>query len=645
MLLGAALAFSMEPLVGRLLLPRYGGAFYVWATAMTFFQGALLVGYVYAHFVAPRLGRWHLALLVAAAVFLPFQVTDAAAHGTADVFWTLLRIAGVPFVLLASTSVLGQRWLASSRLEHRTNPYPLYAASNIGSLGALLGYALLLEPLVGARGQQRLWSALYAIYVISALLAYRSTTPAIAPSTELERPPSMGALAGWALLAAGPSALALAVTNVGIVEIGNAPLLWVLPLGLYLASFILPFGRVGTPRALVRLLPHMTLVALGSYALAGSVMEGWLVGATCMLLAFAISWSAHGALYDSRPAPSSLGWFYLAIALGGWLGGAFVSLLAPVVFDRLHEFVAAIAVTALAVTYARKAWRMSKSQGWTLAAIALSLLIGYAGERARSDRVVAYERSPYGVYCIVETARSDGSTLRRLISGQTSHGVQYHAPGGGLDPAPTLYYHPATPLGQVVAALPRPRRLGVVGLGVGTIAGLLTPGDSVVFYEIDALVTELARKDFSYLSAPVSVEVRTGDARQLLASESSAGAPRYQLLVVDAFTGDGIPVHLLTTEALQLYRDRVEPGAPVLLHISNRFLRLEGVIGAAAGALGVPAFDWRFTENLAPRQGPSHYALLGETRDPRWKPLPSGGALWTDEHASLVPLWLVNIAR
>jgi hypothetical protein len=642
-LLGAWLSFSMEPLLGRLLLPQYGGAVYVWGTTLMFFQGVLLAGYAYAHWLGPRLGRWHLLALLVPLAVLPFRAPTLETESVGGLIVALTRACGLPFLLLSSTSVLAQRWLSNSALPEREHPYALYSASNLGSLGALLSYALVAEPLLGVRAQSVLWACLYVLYVAVAVRAYQRSAPGATPPVLGQRPAAR-AFTVWALLAAGPSALSLAVTNLTIVEIGNAPLLWVLPLSLYLLSFILAFGRTGTPSWVVRLLPHFSVAALGVYALSSGVAQNWRLGILYMLLAFVISWSAHGALYASRPPAAQLGWYYLALAFGGWLGGAFVALLAPHLFTLLHEFPLAVFVTLAVVAVLRKSWRMPRSEGYTLAGF--SLVLGMAALRAfwldsAGEQVVDQRRSPYGVYRVVDSAAPGKPKARALESGHTRHGGQLFHADGTFDPTPITYYDSKSPLAQVIAALPRPRRLGVVGLGVGTVAGMLDARDSVVFYEIDPLVEELARAHFGYLASPPQIEVRIGDARRLLAREAELGAPRFQLLVIDAFTGDGIPVHLLTTEALALYLVRVEAGSVVLLHTSNRFVPLVGLIAAGAQAIGSAAVAQIRQGDLPHGATPSQFAAIGNVSSLGWSQVNTNrSTAWSDDHSSLLPLFI-----
>jgi len=274
-------------------------------------------------------------------------------------------------------------------------------------------------------------------------------------------------------------------------------------------------------------------------------------------------------------------------------------------------------------------------------AVGRGLLLDSAGEH-----IIDQRRSPYGVYRVVDTEVPGKPRARALESGHTRHGEQLFHADGTFDPTPLTYYNRQSPLAEVVAALPRPRRLGVIGLGIGTIAGLLDAEDSVVFYEIDPVVEELARSHFGYLSSPPRSEIRIGDARRELAREAELGAPRYQLLVIDAFTGDSIPVHLLTIEALALYLERIEPGSLVLLHTSNRFVPLIGMIGAGANALGSVAVAQIREGDLPHGATPSQFAAIGNVEHLGWpRVITSRSTAWSDDHSSLLPLFVWRFTR
>ncbi len=644
-LTGAALLFAMEPMVGRLLLPAFGSAFHVWSTTLMFFQGALLLGYLYAHLLAPRIGRLHLALLLLPLAFLPFG-TPVGPQDTSVVglLGTLASRFGVPFVVLASTSVVAQQWLAGSELDARNDPYRLYASSNAGSLLALLAYVFLWEPTVGLRRQAWWWAGGYVLYLITAYGSYRRVKPRMAADAVGPRPPAPELLS-WVLLAAVPSAFSLAVTNVFVLDLGNAPFVWVPPLVVYLLTFILVFGRARfNPRWFRRLWPHFTVLGLLAYVLLPGVQG--MAPLVYLAALFVVGLAAHGELYATRPEPPSLTWFYLALALGGWLGSVLVAIVAPLVFDQLWEYPLSILALWLLMGLRHRPWNAPRASiatfGLVLAAAALALFWRYAPAPALQTG-----RSPYGVYRVDETT-DDGVRVRRLFSGRTLHGRQPIEAGQGVEATlsrdPVGYYLPAGPLGDVLRLLPTPRRLGVVGLGVGAVAGHLGLGESVTFFEIDPFVSELARRWFAYLDGPAQVRIVTGDARQRLAEEDAAGAPTYDLLLVDAFSGDAVPLHLLTREAMALYLRRVGDRGLVLLHVSNRYFDLAPSVRAAAETMGRAAWIKNHVRSLAPLEDPSRYVLVGPTERLRalapfgWRPVDAAPVLLSDDRSSL--LWL-----
>jgi hypothetical protein len=655
---GAVLLFGLEPLVGRLLLPRFGGAFHVWTTALMFFQGALFVAYAYAHLLAGRLGRWHLLVVALPLAFLPPTVGDGPV-GAADagaILVLLLRHVAVPFVVLATTAVVAQRWWARSGRE----PYGLYAVSNAGSLGALLLYALAVEPLVGLSTQRWSWTVGYVVYLGLAFLAWRAKGPPASAAPLPKLPPAPrprpAALLYWAVLSAAPSAFLMAVTNLIALDAGSVPLVWIVPLALYLGSFVVAFAsprdaEAGTrvPGPVRRLWPHVAAVGLFFFS-GGEAGGGWVdVAVHLGVLAF-VALAAHGELYRARPAPRHLTLYYLVIALGGWLGGAVVALLAPVAFDGLWEYPLALAALALALGIGRRealcAWLRTAPRLALVASAALVLVIvgkvAYASSSEDASETLAVRRSFYGLYRVIRTPRGEGA-VRDLVSGSTRHGRQREG-----DLTPLSYYHPAGPLGDALATVASPRRLGVVGLGVGAAAGHLAAGDRARFFEIDPAVAELARAHFGYLrGAPGATEVVVGDARVSLERERDE-APPYDLLLVDAFAGDAIPTHLLTLEAFALYRARLAPDGLLLLHVSNRYYDLRPVLRANAERLGLVGAHVARLEGLAPEQDPSRYVALAR-RPARlagllargWRrlsetPALAGAAPWTDDHVDVL---------
>ncbi len=652
--LSAVLLFTLEPLTGRLLLPRFGGAFHVWTTALMFFQGALFVGYLYAHLVAERIGAWHLALLALPMALLPPSV-GAGDPGTASVGGILSLLAAhvaLPFVALATTAVVAQRWWARTERE----PYALYAVSNAGSLGALVLYALAVEPFVGLRAQRWAFTALYVVFAIFGVLAWRSTRGGEATEAAEGAPPvPRSTLLYWTLLSAAPSAFLMAVTNLIALDAGSIPLVWVVPLAIYLGSFVVAFAdsRAGDPSGtrvpglVRRLWPHVAAVGLFFFS-GGDAGGGWIeVAVQLVALAF-VSLAAHAELYRARPAPAHLTRYYLVIALGGWAGGAFVALLAPALFRGLYEYPIALAALALTMIVFRRrelaAWLKTGARGALIASAALVnvivVKIGVASIESDPSESLAVRRSFYGLSRVTRTPRA-GAAIRDLVSGNTRHGRQREG-----DPTPLSYYHPEGPLGDVMRMLAPPRRVAVIGLGVGAAAAHLDRGERVRFFEIDPVVVELARDRFTYLrEARASVDVVVGDARVSLERERREGAPTYDLVLVDAFAGDAIPTHLVTVEALRVYVSRLAPDGVLLLHTSNRYYDLRGVLAANARILHLAGAVIARADHLALDQDPAQYVALARTAqriaplyDDGWSPLdttPAAGA-WTDNHVNVI---------
>jgi len=429
--LGAMLLFGLEPMVGRMLLPTYGGAYYVWTTALTFFSGALFVGYLYAHLLARRLGRLHVLVLLGAMLFLPI-VVPAATDDSAPLItllFALTRGVLVPFVALSTTAVVMQLWWSRLALDPGST-HRLYAASNAGSMTALVVYVLVVDRVSGLTRQRELFTILYALYLaLAALLAWLSHRRA-AVSRVVEEPPTMqtppsdasatsgrARLLTWLALAAFPSALLLAVTNVLVFEVGSAPFVWVLPLALYLLSFVIAFSGRALPRAVDRLWPF--LAAIGVFAASRGEGGGEVLSLVLHLVVlFVLAVVAHTELYRRRGPARELTRFYLAVALGGWVGGALVSLLAPSVLTSLMEY--PLAIAGLALTFAilrRDALRaLPKSALVLVALFGLALLSASLIERGpgATTRVSARSRSPYGLYRVT-SVELEGVRYRQLI--------------------------------------------------------------------------------------------------------------------------------------------------------------------------------------------------------------------------------------
>jgi hypothetical protein len=695
-LLGALLLFGMEPLVGRLLLPACGGGFHVWAACLMFFQGALFLGYLYCHLEGGRLGRGHLLLALLPLAFLPIgqglqALEPNPGAPTASIAWALTVGIAVPFVILSTTGVMAQRWLAESDLPERENPYQLYAASNIGSFVALLAYPLLVEPLLGLQAQRWVWSAAFLVYVgIAASVtptkqrgaaaapapepvpepvpkaegapapeatahapAADAPTPAAAapapepqaaapapdaatPESEVTPTPTL--VVAWLLLSAAPSAVLMAVTNVIAMDLGSLPLVWVVPLSLYLLSFVPTFGPQELyPRA-VRLAFPLVIVCGLLVWLNGAAFT-WIAGLAHLGVLVVCCWVGHAELYRSRPAPRHLTAFYLCVSLGGWLGGIFVAIVAPYVFNSLAEYPLGLAALALAVGFVRRADVVAAlgpgQDSLTRVVVVLTTVcvvvglgsLGYKAVINRGHRPPEVVRNEYGIYRIGEApALTPNGEILRDTAGKAvriraiTHGTIVHGKEL-LDPRghgrPIGYFHPTAPLGQALKAFPRPLRLAIVGLGAGALVGNLRAGDEVTYYELDPLVEKLAREHFHYLETPPAtvLPIVHGDARLELAR---ADPGRYDVILVDAFSSDAIPVHLLTREALALYLSKLSPRGWLVFHISSRYYDLRPVLRATAASLDPPLtgclVDKSEGGSLAVLEDPSSAYVL--SRDP-----------------------------
>ena len=709
----AWLVFWIQPLAVRDVLPVLGGSPAVWNTAMVFFQAALLAGYAFAHFlvrhVSPTKQIACLGVLWAGvALTLPVGELRLVGEVPGDlppVLWLLGTLAGalgLAFVAASSLTPLVQAWLARAGSGTASvDPYFLYAASNAGSAGALLAYPFLLEPVLGLDRQVWLWSAillgLAPLLIVLWLASTRGSAPAAAtaPAPDLTARTTLPVVRILALSAI-PSALLLAVTRYLTTDVASVPLLWIVPLALYLGTFVHAFARrqlVSQP-VLARLLPLALIFLAIVYPMSRSIFAFGLVH----LLVFALSaLCCHGALASLRPPAAHLTRFYLLVSTGGLIGGLLIALVAPLVFADVYEYpivlalVAAlvpaatfqlrrvhliVAGVALAVVVGGLTVVLSEFDGFdggalTLAIGALALVVLGAPAllvlRARpfllagallvvllappaiapqTDVHVAGERSFFGVYRVSE---ADG--IRSFHHGTTLHGSQWERADGSIE-SRTTYYAIETPYGELLSALtrrPSPVVIGMVGLGTGSLACYARPGDTVRVYEIDPVVVRLAREHFAALGdcAP-DATVAVGDARLLLERERAT----LDFLALDAFTSDAIPVHLLTLEAFRIYLRVLAPDGAIGVHISNRHLDLEPVLATLAARIGLVARIKRHTVagDVIPSEPSksSHLVVLARDEgtlealdlDSGWTELgpPGRVQLWTDDYASIVPI-------
>jgi len=607
--LGAFLLFQVQPMLGKQILPWFGGSPAVWTTCLLFYQAFLLVGYAYAHVVATKVRpRRQVAvqavLAVAAAATLP--VLADPAWKPVDSSWPVPRIlllltvsVGLPYLLLSGTGTLLQTW-CRDRLPDRS-PYPLYAVSNAGSLLGLLSYPILIEPRFTLVQQATLWSAMFGLWALGTIMAGRGGAGQVALSGE--RPPvTLGERCWWMSLAACGTALLMAVTNQLCIDVAAIPFLWVLPLALYLATFIVAFGREKLyVRPLAALLLLVALVlAWQALMKAINLSIGRQLLAFCFLLTIG-AWICHAALARSKPPAARLSDFYLMVAAGGALGGLSVAVAAPLLLTGLYELqLTMVLVTALFVAdLLRDTEQLPTSPlGQRLTMVGASLTVAsVAGAMAFQISFVgepplAQHRSFYGVLRVLEERLKDDAPVRTLVHGRTKHGWQIRTIAEGREP--TSYYGRRSGVGLAMAHHEPPagrRQMGAVGLGAGVLATYAEAGDRLVYYELDRVVEDYARKYFTFLGDAVErgaeVEVRLGDARLTMEQELAAGQPGgYDLLVLDAFSSDAIPVHLLTSEAFDLYARHLAPHGLLAVHVTNRHFQLVPVVHAQAVRLG-----------------------------------------------------------
>ncbi|MBV9295369.1 MAG: fused MFS/spermidine synthase, partial [Acidobacteriaceae bacterium] len=561
--LSAFLLFQLEPLIANRILPWFGGSAAVWSTCLVFYQTALLVGYLYARFVTRLPLRVqavsHTLLLALSLTLLPIGPSVRWKPGPIEnPSWLILGMLtvtiGLPFTVLSATSPLLQDWLA--RAGYGT-PYRLFAVSNAASLIALLAYPLLVEPNLGVSQQSVWWSVLYVVFAaLCALTAWRSQGAAdkTAISTATPANPAASIQKGyWFALAACGSMLLLSITNHISQNIAAVPLLWVLPLAIYLLTFILAFGagRVYRRGLWLRLLA--SALGIMGYAIYNiSAVEPIQVTLPVALAGlFVCCMFCHGELDRARPHAADLTGFYLMIAAGGAGGAIFVGLLAPLIFRAIYELPLTLALTAAIAMLL--VWREG---GWTVrllwVAVAGCMIAVFAANvRSYRENTLSMQRSFYGALRVVESARAGPEQTRTLYHGTIEHGAQFVWPPGRL--RPTTYYGPDSGVGIVLReCFPAPKHVGIVGLGVGTVAAYAKQGDTFRFYEINRQVADIAESLFFYLrEAHGAMRIVEGDARLSLERETG---PPFDVLVLDAFSGDAIPVHLLTKEAIELYR-------------------------------------------------------------------------------------------
>lgn len=670
--LGALLLFWVQPLLSKAILPWFGGAPAVWTTCMLVFQTLLLIGYAYAHWLSQLSSRVlklaiHLSVISVSIALLPVLPSDDWKPDINDdpslqVILTLLACVGAPFFVLASTSPLTQH-LYAAQFPGRS-PYRLYSLSNAGSLLALISYPFLFEPLFELSSQSRAWTYLFlcfaALYSVTVWICWSRTSGAgLAQSAEVSRismlqergapaSPTLAEVLYWFALAATPSAMLLATTNQVCLDVASVPFLWVAPLSLYLLTFILCFDSSGWRQ---RVFYSWIFVAFAA-ATAAVLSGGERIAATVQVLVlfgtlFVGAMFCHGELASRRPDPRFLTLFYLVISGAGAAGGIFVAILAPRLFSSYIELPITVAATlALACLASRPALSPSllrRNQSDSRVSSAFNRLgiatvfvgagLGYAAFSDRTD-CLHRERNFFGVLRVIEEhPEISQSAIRGLVHGRITHGAQYLSEERRRQP--TTYYTPRSGIGIALThhKADQPRMVGVVGLGAGTLAVYGKPGDLFRFYEIDPAVERLARTYFTYLKdSRAKIEVNLGDARLVMESQTQSERERkFDILVIDAFSSDSIPTHLLTREAMQLYLDRLDSNGILAIHVSNRHLDLARVVGQH-----VQSFSLESRLLVDPGNGvgaiSSSWALLSR----------SAGIFQSQSYLGLSPISLIN---
>lgn len=597
--LGAFLLFLVQPIIAKQILPWFGGSAAVWATCMVFFQMVLLFGYTYADLTTRRLtakrqAALHVALLVLSLLALPITPDPAwKPHGDENPSWRILGLlaltVGLPYLLLSTTSPLLQAWFAR-RFRHAA-PYRLFALSNLASLVALLAYPVLVEPWVTTRVQSLVWSGCYALFaVLCASVAVASAwrvegsavaAPGQANAGSAEVPPTAPRCLIWLALAGMASFLLLAVTNHICQNIASLPFLWILPLSLYLATFILCFEHTRWYQRRVFL--PLAAIALPAMAWYATSLNLKLVVPLYLAGLFVCCMFCHGELSLLKPSPRHLTTYYLMISLGGALGGLLVGLAAPYLLPGYFEL--AIGLVACALLLLSRTVRIA---WWAaLASVAIVGATAWGAGKAVEYQVTSARLMMRNFYSAVLT-RDDPAPVpfRSLVHGGIIHGGQL------LDPElrfePSSYFGPSSGYGRLFASLPdRPRRIGVIGLGAGSLVAHGRKGDTFRFYEINPQVVELAKREFTFLSeSPATIEVVLGDGRLSLEREPSQG---FDVLAMDAFSGDSIPMHLLTREAMAICMRHLAADGVLAFQATNRFIDIAPVVAGLAAEHGLTA--------------------------------------------------------
>jgi len=597
----AFLLFLVQPIIAKQILPWFGGSAAVWSVCMVFFQVVLLAGYAYSDWVSRNLSPRrqvvvHIALLAASLVFMPIVAAsnwkpDGTEEPTLWILGLLMGTIGLPYFLLSTTGPLIQTWV--SRTIQDAHVYRYFSLSNLASLVSLISYPFVIEPHAALLQQAYAWSWLYALFALlcsGAALNYLRHLHTLPPAAHVQKhdpegdwDPALRDYLLWLGLSAMGSWLLLAITNHLTQNVAAIPFLWLLPLTIYLLTFVLCFESDRWYRRNVFLLPTGLLLAFCAYALGGVSVRVAIPLYALGLFLFCMFF--HGELARLRPGPRYLTRFYLMLSLGGALGGIAVGLVAPRVLPAFYELGIGLVIATLLAMVLLRGQKFLMSIAGILAILCGYFLFAQINDDFEGARRI--ERNFYGALLSVDVQRDDSAdNVRQLYHGSVKHGEQFLALARQQEP--TTYYGLSAGIGRAIASSrPYGRKVGLIGMGAGTLALYGQSGDVYRFYEIDPVVTELARTEFTFIAdSRARVETVLGDARLSLERESPHG---FDVLAVDAFSGDSIPVHLITTQAMEVYLKHMKPDGIIAFHVTNRFLWLPPIVARIAAAKGLHA--------------------------------------------------------
>ena len=662
--LSAFLIFNLQPMISKIILPFFGGSSYIWITCLIFFQSLLLSGYAASHFIAKNMNLakqvvFYALLIILSLLLIPIQIrfihTDS--YPVAAILMLLFVSAGLPYFLLSTTSPTVQHWIVAEKKNRARNPYVQYAVSNAGSLAGLLSYPFVIEPFLSNSRQTKLWSwgyIFYTLLLVACLIRYISASRNIAPPVSSNpgsyhdqnfEKISAQTKIKWLYQAMIPCASLVVFTNYMTVDIANFPLLWVLPLCVYLISFIICFlwpavSRPGPIRTVSVLVP----VVVMSFILFGNINAAlvWKILVSLISL-FSICMYFHGNLEQSKPEPKYLTFFYLYLSTGGCLGGILAGVVAPMMFSSIVEFHLVIISSFLFMLWPYVAKTRKKIRIVFQTAIWLLVAATYLSQEVfLPPSLVLQDRSFYGTYRVVDYQAISGKHLahRILYMGTTNHGGQARDPENKL--YPIAYYHEYTGVGKSLLKIPDLKNIGMVGLGTGVLALYGKKGQHFDFFEIDPIVVDIAKQHFDNLKASAAdIRYYVGDARITLREMPKS---HYDMLVMDAFSSGAIPTHLLTLEAMQELLETLKTDGLILYHISSRYLNLLPVLVCNAQKLGLFI---KINENSPIKSTlklSAKWVVLTKSKlklnmlvqdDPTWKTPPNDEICWTDESSNI----------